>query len=67
MKIVPILMFVALVAVAIAHARWAMGRYWPATDARQLSIYVVGDPTAKVKLTLPEAQQNVAAAVVRIK
>jgi hypothetical protein len=35
--------------------------------ATQPLLYVVGDPTAKVKLTLPEAQQNVAAAVVRVK
>jgi hypothetical protein len=35
--------------------------------ATQPLLYVVGDPSAKVTLSLPEAQENVAAAVVRIK
>ena len=38
-------LFITLTAVAVAHAAWATGHYWPARDARQLSVYVIGDPT----------------------
>jgi len=42
--IIPALLVATLGGLAILHANWARGGVWPASDAAQLSLLVLGDP-----------------------
>ncbi len=42
--VIPVLLFATLGALAGLHAHWARGGVWPASDAEQLSWFVIGDP-----------------------
>ena len=63
------LMFVALLAVTIAHLIWALGRTWPIRDERLLARTVVGSPGAELMpprlLSLGVALGSLAAGVRR--